>query len=256
MILFTTVLCLLFSVANGFQAIPAQIAGTPSVVSSSIDDGSRDQSLQPHSTRLMASTQDESTRSIPNTLSRRTTFKLVIGTLMVGSTPSVALAAERVPLNQCLYRILRVREATMQEARLIKNGTFKDVQRNNVKLAIRFMIENYRLNDAFVAASSYLASDTKVPAAEIGQSAVSNLYTILEYFDSGDVENIKVTSLGGKEELVLKGLDATKRKIDDFVAYFPKSTVDEVATLITEENKLNEKEFDPEIGQILNMPKV
>lgn len=201
-------------------------------------------------------TENEATRKITTTLSRRTTFQVAIATMLVGSTPSAAVAAERIPLNLCLYRILRVREATTQESRLIKNGSFKDVQRNNVKLAIRFMIENYRLNDAFVTASSYLAADTKVPAAEIGQSAVSNLYTMLEYFDSSDVENIKVTSLGGKEELVLKGLDATKRKIDDFIAYFPKQTVDEVSSLITEENKLNEKEFDQELGKILNMPTV
>jgi hypothetical protein len=82
------------------------------------------------------------------------------------------------------------------------------------------------------------------------------LYTILEYYDAGEVENIKVTSLGGKEELVLKGLDATKRKIDDFIKFFPTSNVEEVSSLIAEENRLNAKEFDPAMGQILNMPKV
>jgi hypothetical protein len=108
--------------------------------------------------------------------------------------PSMASAVERPPLDSLLYRILRVREATMQEMRLIKNGTFKDVQRANIKLAVKFMIENYRLNDAFVGASAYLdGNDRRVAAGVTGQAAVQNLYTILEYFDSSDVQNLKVS---------------------------------------------------------------
>jgi hypothetical protein len=110
--------------------------------------------------------------------------------------PSIALAAERPPLDSLLYRILRVREATQQEMRLIKNGTFKDVQRANIKLAVKFMIENYRLNDAFVSASAYLdGNDRRVAAGQVGQAAVQNLYTILEYFDSSDVQNLKVREM-------------------------------------------------------------
>lgn len=107
-----------------------------------------------------------------------------------------APAPLRQPLDELLYRIVRVQEATQQEARLIKTGKFKDTQRANIKLAVRFMIENYRLNDAFVAASTYLeqapSGNRRLEASQVGQSAVQNLYTILEYFDSADVENLKV----------------------------------------------------------------
>ena len=126
-------------------------------------------------------------------LSRRQVIQAAA--VVAGWTASTipATAAERQPLDALLYRILRVREATQQEARLINSGKFKDLQRANVKLAVRFMVENYRLADAFVGASSYL-SDTsrRVEAGQIGQSAVQNLYTILEYFDAAGVENIKV----------------------------------------------------------------
>jgi hypothetical protein len=102
--------------------------------------------------------------------------------------------SQRPPLDALLYRIVRVREATLLESRLIRNGTFKDVQRANIKLAVRFMVENYRLNDAFLAASTYLESgnNKRLEASQVGQAAVQNLYTILEYFDSADVENLKV----------------------------------------------------------------
>jgi hypothetical protein len=110
--------------------------------------------------------------------------------------PSIASAKERPPLDGLLYRILRVREATQQEMRLIKNGTFKDVQRANIKLAVKFMIENYQLNDAFVGASAYLeTNDRRVAAGATGQAAVQNLFTILEYFDSSDVQNLKVRQI-------------------------------------------------------------
>jgi hypothetical protein len=132
-------------------------------------------------------------------LSRRSLFRqtatatAATAALLLTPITAPAFAAQRVPLEQHLYSILRVREATQQESRLIKSGKFKDLQRANVKLAIKFMIENYRLGDAFVAASSYLdGNERRVAAVEVGQNAVQDLYTILEYFDSADVQNLKV----------------------------------------------------------------
>ena len=58
--------------------------------------------------------------------------------------------------------------------------------------------------------------------------------------------------MAGKEQLVLKGLDATRKNIDAFLAYFPADTVQEAATRVKEENILNYKEFDPALGAILN----
>lgn len=174
--------------------------------------------------------------------------------------PSVAIAAakQQQPLDELLYRIVRVREATQQEARLIKNGKFKDVQRANVKLAVKFMVQNYRLNDAFVGASSYLdGNDRRVQAGQVGQTVVQNLQTILEYFDSSDVQNLKVGSMdgmSGKEALVLKGLDSTRKSIDDFLAFFPAAEVEQVKKRVQEENELNVKEFDSSLGTIVNLP--
>lgn len=163
-------------------------------------------------------------------------------------------------LPSLLYTILRVREATTQESRLIGSGKFKDVQRANVKLAVKFMVKNYKLSDTFIQASAYLNGNKRVQAGEIGQSAVQTLYTILEYFDSSDVQNIKVGELSemvGKEKLVLKGLESTRSRIDEFLAFFPEEEVNKVKTIILEENALNEKEFDPSLGVIVNPnPKV
>lgn len=174
------------------------------------------------------------------------------------SNPSAATAAnsddeeEEVKTAQTpIYNILRVREATEQETRLIKSGKFKDVQRANVKLAVRFMVENYRLNDNFIAASAFLTGERRIRAGDIGQNVVQNLYTILEYFDAGDVDNLKVgsNSLAGKEQIVLNGLSSARKGIDDFLSLFPKEEVLAAVARIEQENALNEKEFDKTLNQ-------
>ncbi|MGK3735487.1 MAG: hypothetical protein ACI8RD_002373 [Bacillariaceae sp.] len=58
--------------------------------------------------------------------------------------------------------------------------------------AVKFMVQNYRLSDCVVGASSFLSGASSMRAVETGQMAVANLQTILEYFDTSDIENIKV----------------------------------------------------------------
>ena len=55
----------------------------------------------------------------------------------------------------------------------------------------------------------------------------------------------------------LQGLESTRSRIDEFLAFFPEEEVNKVKTIILEENALNEKEFDPSLGVIVNPnPKV
>jgi hypothetical protein len=127
--------------------------------------------------------------------SRRALFEIIGSTAAIAALafPSTASAAAGLDLDGYLYKIIRVREATQQERRLITTGKFKDKARQNVKLAVRFMIQNYELSDCVVGASAYLQGNSaQMRAIDSGQAAVQNLQTILEYFDSSDVENIKV----------------------------------------------------------------
>ena len=165
-------------------------------------------------TRYAATTSGPSSSSSSSSssllLSRRSMFQKSAAT-MLGLAPVVSVSpfsstswvARAVDsdnndspnsLESYLYRIIRVREATQQERRLISTGKFKDVQRANVKLAVKFMIQNYRLADSVVGAAAYVGggNSQSMKAIDVGQTAVQNLQTILEYFDSQDVENIKV----------------------------------------------------------------
>jgi hypothetical protein len=197
-------------------------------------------------------------------MSRRSFTNVIAATPLatVLSSPMAAIAEDddgakspstkRQPLETYIYNILRVREATEQETRIINNKTFKDAQRANVKLAIKFILNNYKLSDSVIAASSYLSGSARVQASGVGQSAVQSLFTIIEYFDSSDVENIKVDALAGKESIVIKGLESVRRDIDEFLSYFPQDVLDQQKAKVMEENELNYKEFDPELGSILN----
>lgn len=60
--------------------------------------------------------------------------------------------------------------------------------------------------------------------------------------------------MAGKEGLVLNGLEAVKLNIDDFLAFFPSSLIETVRNKILEENELNRKEWDPNLGEIVNLP--
>lgn len=176
--------------------------------------------------------------------------------LVLVSNPRVVhAAAERKSLAECLYSIMRVREAMFQESRLIKTGKFKDVQRANVKLAVKFILNNYRLSDTIINASAFIESnERRVTAGQLGQSTVQDLQTILEYFDSSDVQNIKVDNMSGKERLVLQGLESAGKNIDAFLTYFPKELVDAARTQVLQENELNFKEWDSSLGEIVNLP--
>lgn len=131
------------------------------------------------------------------------------------------------------------------------------MQRANVKLAVKFMVQNYNLSDSVIGASAFLSGGNtqQMMAIDTGQMAVQNLQTILEYFDTSDVENIKVGkgSMSGKEEIVLKGLEATEGKLNEFLSYFDQETVARVMAQAESENELNTKEFDKNLGDIINL---
>ncbi len=173
----------------GILVIQTQLISSFTITSNVISPGKKNIAL---------SCQQNDEDSFTKHISRRSFFAATSSIYLATSSfikPALAEEStkeEQPSVQTPLYNILRVREATEQESRLIKSGKFKDVQRANVKLAVRFMLDNYRLNDNFISASAFLEGERKIKAVEIGQNTVQNLITILEYFDSSDVENIKV----------------------------------------------------------------
>jgi hypothetical protein len=59
--------------------------------------------------------------------------------------------------------------------------------------------------------------------------------------------------MAGKEALVIKGLEAAQLKLDEFLTFFPEEAVQKVKDKVKYENDLNIKEFDPTLGDIINL---
>lgn len=60
--------------------------------------------------------------------------------------------------------------------------------------------------------------------------------------------------MAGKEGLVLTGLDSARRNIDEFLSFFPSTEIEVARQKILDENALNIKEWDPKLGEIVNLP--
>merc|ERR1719382_1511562 len=81
-------------------------------------------------------------------------------------------------LQESLYYISRVQEATVQQERLVSTGKFKDMQRNNIRRALNMMTDNYKLADQVVTASGFVTNSANVMAASsAGNDAVDALDT-------------------------------------------------------------------------------
>jgi predicted ATP-grasp superfamily ATP-dependent carboligase len=138
-----------------------------------------------------------------------------------------------------LVLILRVQEATTQETRLVSTGKYKELQRLNIKRAIRFMLDNYSLRDRFVAASAYAPAKSQQQVLSAAQRAVESLTQILEYFPNDLVAN----DLSPEQKtFVLAALESTSTSIDGFLEQMPAEVVSAARRQIAEENQLNEQE--------------
>mmetsp|Transcript_28659 Transcript_28659/g.72638 ORF Transcript_28659/g.72638 Transcript_28659/m.72638 type:complete len:272 (-) Transcript_28659:98-913(-) len=157
-------------------------------------------------------------------------------------------------LQEALYLISRVQEATVQQERLISTGKFKDTQRNNIKKAINMMVDNYRLNDQVVLASGYVVNkENVVKASECGKDAIEALETAKEYFAT----TLKVTTLNPEQkQLLIDAMRTTRSKLDDFVAYMPEDVLAKARRRVEEENALNLQEFVGVDGGMINPSKL
>mmetsp|Transcript_64025 Transcript_64025/g.113885 ORF Transcript_64025/g.113885 Transcript_64025/m.113885 type:complete len:260 (-) Transcript_64025:82-861(-) len=148
-------------------------------------------------------------------------------------------------LEEALYSISRVQEATVQQERLVTTGKFKDVQRNSITMALNMMLQNYALNDQVITASAYVENKAQLQqVSQIGLEAVEALEQAKEYFGGGE---LKVSGISDEQRnFIIQATTACRTKLDDFLVYMPSKAVQAARTRVEEENALNMKEF---VGQ-------
>lgn len=172
-----------------------------------------------------------------------------VGSEPTQTLPKVDLSTDK--LKEALYYVSRVQEATAQQERLVTTGKFKDTQRNNIKMALNMMLENYRLNDRIVAASAYVTPQANVlKASQAGTEAVEVLQTAQEYF----AKKLEVSGLtDDQRQFILTAMKSTRDKLDGFLKYMPEDVVQAARRQVEEENAQNVKEYAGEAsGGIIN----
>lgn len=153
-------------------------------------------------------------------------------------------------LENAIYLISRVQEATVQQERLVTTGKFKDVQRNSITMALNMMLDNYRLADQVVTASGYVEPKTNLmKASQVGNEAVDVLETAKEYFG----QPLKVSGLSDEQrKFIIQAMQACRSKLDSFLVYVPEDVLQKARKRIEDENELNRQEYVGEDGGILN----
>ncbi|CAK0860450.1 unnamed protein product [Prorocentrum cordatum] len=167
----------------------------------------------------------------------------------IGSTEAPTVKKKKVSADKLLesaYLISRVQEATVQQERLVTTGKFKDTQRNNIKMAIKMMLDNYKLEDCIVVASATLPADRSFQASQVGKEAVESLETAKEYFSAP----LKVSGITEEQRQFIKdAMLATRTQLDKFLKYLPEDVVLQARRQVEEENEANMKEFASETGE-------
>mmetsp|Transcript_25913 Transcript_25913/g.89110 ORF Transcript_25913/g.89110 Transcript_25913/m.89110 type:complete len:275 (+) Transcript_25913:68-892(+) len=165
-----------------------------------------------------------------------------LGNSQRATSATVTVDASR-GYGEPVWMIMRVQEATAQQARLVSTGKYKDVQRSNIKFATKLMLDNYKLFESVDRASRLAPPGKQAEAMEKGRSAAENLQTLLEYFDSS-VDSLNVDTLDPKkQQFILKALDTTRMQLDEFLAFLPTDLVEAARALILEENGKNDAEY-------------
>jgi len=197
--------------------------------------------------------------SLPTgSVSRRAAVAAAASFVALPVAPLAAPAAVKGPsrskavLQEQLVLILRVQEATGQETRLVSTGKYKELQRLNIKRAVKFMLDNYSLRDRFVTASAFAPLEQQQQATDYAQTAVESLIQILEYFP----DKLSANDLTSDQaKFVLAALKSTSKSIDAFLSLMPAEAVAAAKAQIADENDLNDKEYDEIVGEkIINMP--
>lgn len=173
-----------------------------------------------------------------------------LGVAPAPESASVAREDDPEKLEQAIYLISRVQEATVQQERLVTTGKFKDVQRNSITMALNMMLNNYALNDQIVTAAAYATKkDNVMKASEAGKEAVDVLETAKEYFGTP----LKVSGLSDQQRsFIIEAMGACRKKLDVFLTFMPNDVIQAARKRVETENELNRAEYVGQDGGISN----
>lgn len=185
-------------------------------------------------------------------LSRRNLLQGTTAAMALMGLPRVSTAYTPDPdkLQESLYFISRVQEATVQQERFMKKLGGTQQLRTKLKLTLRLVDKNYKLLDQINYSSAYVTpADKLVEASEAGYEAVDALQSAIEFVkkDENWVKGIdEATDASAKERIAFltDAMQTCREQLLVYTAYMPESKLRNARYRVENENIQNRDEFD------------
>jgi len=172
-----------------------------------------------------------------------------IATIPLSITPQPSLAYTPDPdkLQESLYFISRVQEATVQQERFIKKLGGTLALRTKLKLTLRLIDKNYKLLDQINYSSAYITpKDAMVEASEAGYEAVDALQSAIEFVNKDenwkDDSNDKINQ--ERTTFLVQAMTNCREQLLIYTNYMPNDKLTNARRRVEDENISNRDEFD------------
>mmetsp|Transcript_106051 Transcript_106051/g.216279 ORF Transcript_106051/g.216279 Transcript_106051/m.216279 type:complete len:281 (+) Transcript_106051:5451-6293(+) len=173
----------------------------------------------------------------------------IVSAVVFLSLPKQALAYTPDPdkLQESLYFISRVQEATVQQERFIRKLGGTAQLRQKLKLTLRLVDKNYKLLDQINFSSAYVTpNDMLVEASAAGYEAVDALQSAIEfvgkdqYWQQGDDDG----HASERTEFLTDAMKTCREQLLVYTDYMPTDKLRNARFRVEDENIANRDEFD------------
>jgi hypothetical protein len=162
--------------------------------------------------------------------------------------PSVAYTPDPDKLQESLYFISRVQEATTQQERFINKLGGTQQLRGKLKLTLRLIDKNYKLLDQINFSSAYITPrDMLVEASEAGYEAVDTLQSAVESVnrdENWDDENKNDNVAKERTDFLTSSMQTCREQLLVYTSYMPADKLKNARYRVEGENVKNRDEFD------------
>lgn len=156
-------------------------------------------------------------------------------------TPARAYTPDPDKLQESLYFISRVQEATVQQERFVSKAETQEDLQKKMKLTLRLVEKNYRLLDQINYCSSFVEPEDKiVVATEAGYEAADSLQEAIDFVKNG----LGTGPLTDKQRIFLMtSMQDTRENLFVFLKYMPQNKLKNARLRVEDENVKNRDEF-------------
>lgn len=162
--------------------------------------------------------------------------------ILIKPDPACAYTPDPDKLQESLYLISRVQEATVQQERFVSRAKMQEDLQKKMKLTLRLVEKNYRLLDQINYCSGFVEpKDAVVTATEAGYEAADILQGAID-FVKNDLETGPLTDK--QRSFLMSSMQETRGNLFVFLKYMPQDKLQNARLRVEDENVKNRDEFD------------